>query len=191
MTNPRRQRVMIIGQPGAGKSTLARKLGDLLELPVIHIDKIHWQSGWVARSTAEKGRLCREVHAQPQWIFEGGHSKTWPERLSRADTLIWLNFPLRIRAWRVFLRTIKYHGESRPDLPGNCPERFNREFTHWIWSTRNTGRIKMQTQFESASAQKEKYQLCNRRQVDQLLSSFAQEANRPNDSQAKTKTTAT
>ena len=57
------QRVMIIGQPGAGKSTLARQVGDRLGLPVVHIDHIHWQAGWVERSRADKTRMCLAVEA--------------------------------------------------------------------------------------------------------------------------------
>lgn len=154
-----RQRVMIIGQPGSGKSTLARALGPVFNLPVVHIDLIHWQSGWVERSNEEKGALCREVHAREEWIFEGGHSITWPERLDRADTLIWLDIPLRIRAWRVFWRTIKYRGQSRPDLPSGCPEKFNREFIAWIWNTRNTGRQRMLELYNSAPARVKLFRL--------------------------------
>ena len=170
-----RQRIMIIGQPGSGKSTLARMLGDLLELPVVHIDRIHWQPGWKEREPTEKGRLCHEVHIRPAWVFEGGHSATWPERLERADTLIWLNFPLTVRAWRVALRTLKHYGKTRPDLPEDCPERFNREFIHWIWSTRNSGRLKMQEFFESAPEEKEKYQCRSAREVNALLADLTLE----------------
>lgn len=92
------KRIMIIGQPGSGKSTLARALGDITELPVVHIDKIHWKSGWVERSKAERTRLCEEVHAGDKWIFEGGHSITWPKRIARADMIIALDMPLRVRA---------------------------------------------------------------------------------------------
>lgn len=70
------QRVMIVGQPGSGKSTLARKLGQCTRLPVVHIDTIHWQPGWVERTWDEKTRLCLEVEARDNWIFEGGHSAT-------------------------------------------------------------------------------------------------------------------
>lgn len=44
------KRIMIIGQPGSGKSTLAKLLGEITGLPVVHIDTIHWQTGWVERS---------------------------------------------------------------------------------------------------------------------------------------------
>ena len=48
------QRIMIVGRPGSGKSSLAQAIGERTGLPVIHIDKIHWQPGWVERSKAEK-----------------------------------------------------------------------------------------------------------------------------------------
>lgn len=153
------QRVMIIGQPGSGKSTLARAMGARTGLPVVHIDRIHWMPGWQERPAPEKGRLCAEVHAQDAWIFEGGHSRTWGERLDRADTLIWLDFPLWLRYWRVVKRTLRHHGRTRPDLPDNCPERFSREFLKWIWDTRHTSRAGMQRWYDSVPAGKKKVRL--------------------------------
>lgn len=163
------KRVMIVGQPGSGKSTLARQLGELLGLPVVHIDHIHWKAGWIERSESEKDRMCSNVHAQDTWIFEGGRSPTWPERLQRADILIWLDIPLPVRAWRVVWRTIRYHGKTRPDLPEGCPERFNREFAKWIWNTRNTGRARMLNLFNTAPSNKQRYRLKNRRQVEKFI----------------------
>jgi adenylate kinase family enzyme len=129
------QRVMVIGQPGSGKSVLARALGDITGLAVIHIDHIHWMSGWRERSPAEKDRLCREAEAGDAWIFEGGHSATWSNRLERADTLIWLDVPVGIRLPRVLWRSARYYGRTRPDLPPGCPEQFSAEFLHFIWRT--------------------------------------------------------
>lgn len=165
---------MIIGQPGSGKSTLARALAGPLNLPVYHMDIIHWQTGWIARSGTDKDRLCAEVHSKENWIFEGGRSSMWSERLARADTLIWLDFPLTIRAYRVCRRTILHFGKSRPDLPEGCPERFSLEFTKWIWNTRNTGRDRMQKLFDSASVDVEKYRLMSQRHVDDLIGRLAE-----------------
>jgi adenylate kinase family enzyme len=137
------QRIMIVGQPGSGKSTLARELGRLTGLPVVHIDHIHWMPGWVERPRAEKTRLCHEVEAGERWIFEGGHSETWGNRLARAEMLIWLDVPLALRFWRVLRRTIRWRGRNRPDLPEGCAERFDRgtlEFWRYIWRTRRSAR---------------------------------------------------
>lgn len=164
------KRVMIVGQPGSGKSTLARTMGSILNLPVIHIDLIHWKSGWVERASPEKDILCSEVHAQDKWVFEGGRSPTWPERLDRADVLVWLDLPLRLRAWRVFWRTIKHWGKSRPDLPKGCPERFSWHFTKWIWTSRNTQRTKMQRLYDAAPPGKQKYRLSTKAEVSVFVS---------------------
>ena len=140
------KRIMIVGQPGSGKSTLAQSVGRITGLPVVHIDHIHWQSGWVARTHAEKTRLCLEVEARDAWIFEGGHSATWANRLGRADMLIWLDLPVALRFWRVLVRTIIWHGQSRPDLPKDCPEGFHREtvpFWRYIWRTRRSAEARI------------------------------------------------
>ncbi len=137
------QRVMIIGQPGSGKSTLARLLAARTGLPVYHIDHIHWMPGWIERSREEKTRLCAEVHARPQWIFEGGHSATWPERFDRADTVIWVDVPVMLRLWRVFWRTLRSLGRTRPDMPEGCPEQFSLEFYRFIWRTRRSSHAAM------------------------------------------------
>jgi adenylate kinase family enzyme len=137
------QRVMIIGQPGAGKSTLARQVADRLGLPVVHIDHIHWQAGWVERSFAEKTRMCLEAEAGAAWVFEGGHSATWDNRMARADMVIWLDRTVALRLWRVVKRAVLYWGRRRSDMPDGCVERFGPEslpFWAYIWRTRKTGR---------------------------------------------------
>ena len=134
------QRVMIIGQPGSGKSTLARALGEATGLPVYHIDQIHWMPGWVERPKPDKIALATEVQNRPEWILEGGLGATKEHRLSRCDTLINLDFSLSLRAWRVFKRTLLHYGKTRPDLPEDCPDRFNGEFLKWIWDTRTIGK---------------------------------------------------
>ena len=139
------QRIMIVGQPGSGKSTLAQALGECTGLPVIHVDKIHWQPGWVERSKAEKTRLCQEAEQQSHWIFEGGHSATWHSRVARADMLVWLDRPVALRLWRVLRRAVTGLGRTRPDMADGCPERLSSlpEFIGYIWSTRNSANAKI------------------------------------------------
>ena len=168
------KRVMIVGQPGSGKSRLAQALGDRTGLPVVHIDKIHWQAGWVERSKADKTRLCEEVEQSERWIFEGGHSATWPSRVARADMLVWLDRPVALRLWRVVRRAITGLGRTRSDMAEGCPEQLRTlpEFIRYIWTTRNSGRAKLAKLAASAPPGCQVVHLRSDREVARFVSAF-------------------
>jgi adenylate kinase family enzyme len=139
-------RVMIVGQPGSGKSWLASELAGRLGLPLYHMDHIHWQPGWVARPEAEKTALAQEIEAQEAWVFEGNYSPTVAHRVARADLVIWLDLPLGLRLWRVTWRKVTGWGLARPDMAPGCPEGLGPEawaFYRYIWDTRSTGRARL------------------------------------------------
>lgn len=131
------QRIMIIGCSGTGKSTLARRLGDRLGLPVVHLDALFWEPGWKqARTEVFQARVAEAIRGE-RWVTDGLYnSKTFPLRLPRADTIIWLHQPRWLRLRRVIGRTLSGYGREREDLGPECPERFDREsieFYRYIW----------------------------------------------------------
>ena len=163
------KRVMIVGAPGSGKSTLARMIGEKTKLPVYHMDHIHWKAGWIGRTVDEKTSLSNEVHCLDEWIFEGGYSRTYDVRLSRADTLIWLDFPLLFRMFRLARRTIVHLGKARPDLPDGCKEKFNwqtLEFFHFVITTSRRSKIRHQAIIENAPKHLNIVHLQNLKQVN-------------------------
>jgi len=166
------KRVMIIGGAGSGKSTLARKLGALTGLPIIHTDQIYWTSGWVERAVEEKLKLISQAHKRESWIIEGGISSTYPERMARADTCIWLDFPLHIRLWRILKRIWLYYGKTRPDLPKDCPERFSWEFIGWIISSRHTNRMEQKTVMDNLPPHLDVHHLRNLTEVRAFLATI-------------------
>ena len=111
------QRIMIIGCGGAGKSTLAKKLGERTGLPVVHLDQIWWSPGnWEHLSKEEfDARLAAEVEKEC-WIIDGNFNRTLDIRLERADTVIYLDFPrwLCLRGW--IGRVIRNWGHAREDM---------------------------------------------------------------------------
>ncbi|MGH1412483.1 MAG: AAA family ATPase [Pelagimonas sp.] len=163
------KRVMIVGQPGAGKSYLGREIGRLTGLPVVHMDMIHWMPGWVERDKTDKLAMVHEVEISDAWVLEGGLSASYAHRLHRADTLIVLDFPLWLRSWRVFARTLRDYGRSREDLPRECPERFSWEFWKWIWDTRHTSRAQNLRLISQAGQVTAVFHLQNRSDVTTFL----------------------
>ncbi len=123
-----------MGCPGAGKSTLARHLAPLLDLPIIHLDREYWQAGWTEPKRADWDAAVLRLVEQPRWIMDGNYGRTLPARLAVADAAIHLDLPRRLCLPRVILRSLRQHGRARPDMHPGCPERLpDLEFLLWIW----------------------------------------------------------
>ena len=147
------ERVLVIGCGGAGKSTLARKLGEKTGLPVVHLDKLFWKPGWV-ESTREEidGIIQREIR-KDRWIIDGNYNRTLTKRLERCDTVIYLDFSRFACLRGVTKRILTTHGTVRPDMGEGCPERFDPEFLRWVW---NFNKTKRKQYHELLNAQKDK-----------------------------------
>ncbi len=141
------QRILVIGSPGAGKSTLARKLARRLDLPLFHLDRMHWLPGWVERNRDEGRAELAGVLAQDRWIIDGNYGSILPMRLKRADTVVWLDYPTWLCLGRALKRWWRYRGTNRPDMTEGCPERLNAEFFLYIlkfrsaWQARNAAAL--------------------------------------------------
>ncbi|MHC5674086.1 DNA topology modulation protein [Nostoc sp.] len=128
------KKILIIGSGGAGKSTLARELGTILGLEVIHLDAWYWNPGWVETPKAEWQSIIQDLTLRESWIMDGNYGSTLDVRLSVADTVIFLDFPRLLCLSRVIKRRFMYSGQSRHDMASDCPERLNWEFIKYIWS---------------------------------------------------------
>jgi len=126
------QRVLIIGPCGAGKSTLARQLAPLLKLPVFHMDQLNWKPGWVESSKEEIRAKLAAITAADRWLIDGTYGGTLAERLDRADTVLYLDYPIRLCVARLLRRIWRYRGVTRPDMTEGCPERFDLPFLLYL-----------------------------------------------------------
>jgi len=130
------QRVLVIGPCGAGKSTAAVELGRLLDLPVHHLDRLHWREGWVESSREDLRDALAPILAGERWLIDGNYGGTMDERLERADTVVYLDYPTRLCLWRALGRVWRYRGQPRPDMAPGCPERFDPAFFLYILTFR-------------------------------------------------------
>jgi hypothetical protein len=110
---------MVIGCSGVGKSTLARLLGQVLVLPVTHLDSLYYRPGWRDGDAVAFRSEVLKVVAGDQWIIDGNFMNHEADaRLQRAQLVLWLDQPLHLRLFRAAWRGIV--GRPRPDLPPGC-----------------------------------------------------------------------
>lgn len=126
------KKVMIIGSGGAGKSTLARKLGDLLSIKVYHLDVLYWKPGWVETDQDEWEQTIADILDEPEWIMDGNYGGTMEMRARAVDTIIFLDYSTPRCLYGIFKRRIMYQGKSRPDMNEACPEKLDWEFIKWV-----------------------------------------------------------
>ncbi len=136
------QRILVIGSPGAGKSTLASRLAERLGLPLIHLDREHWSAGWVSLPNDVWAARVSELAARPTWIIDGNYANTLDVRLNRATTIIWLDLPRWLCMARIIRRVLTYWGRVRPDMAEGCPERLNLELLRYTWNFSSHSRPK-------------------------------------------------
>ncbi len=87
------RRVLVLGSPGAGKSTFARALAALTGLPLIHLDAHYHLPGWQEPDPAEWDARLDGLIAGGTWIIDGNFGSSLDRRLARADTAILLDYP--------------------------------------------------------------------------------------------------
>lgn len=128
------QRVLVVGAGGAGKSTFAVRLGQRTGLPVIHLDRLYWQPGWVEPGRAAwEATVARLVGAE-RWILDGNFGSTLERRIDACDTVVFLDVPRLLCLWRVLRRRLKHPAQARADMAPGCHERLSLDFLWWVWT---------------------------------------------------------
>lgn len=132
-------KIAIIGYSGAGKSTLAHKLGICYKCEVLHLDSIHFASGWIERTDEEMAADVRLFMEKENWIIDGNYSSIlYQRRMDKANQIVFMNFNRFYCLWRAYKRYRIYKGMTRPDMADGCYEKFDWEFIRWIlWEGRS------------------------------------------------------
>jgi adenylate kinase family enzyme len=99
------QRVVIIGMSGAGKSTAARRLAAMLDLPHVELDALYWGPAWTSRPDFRE-RVQLAVQGD-RWVVDGNYGSARDLAWPRATAIVWLNLPFARVFWRVLCRTLR------------------------------------------------------------------------------------
>jgi adenylate kinase family enzyme len=162
----RMKKILIIGHPGAGKTTLAVEMGKLLHLPVIHLDREFWQSGWRQSERGEWRERVRRMVMGEKWVIDGTYDNSLDIRLPHADTIIFLDFPKGVCLRRVIGRMLRGYGRVRPDMADGCRERFDGAFIKFVWEYRKIRRPRILTAMKEYSPDTKVIRLVSSREVD-------------------------
>ncbi|MGJ9381920.1 DNA topology modulation protein [Salipaludibacillus sp. CF4.18] len=147
-------KIILIGSSGSGKSTMARQLGDKLNVDVYHLDSLFWKPGWVEVPKNEQRETQKQLVRKDRWIIDGDYESTVDLRMNAADTVIFLDTNRYLCLYRVVNRWRKHRNKTRPDS-GAGPDRITSSFLKWVWSYPNIVRPKVMEKIERLKDEKQ------------------------------------
>lgn len=122
------RRIHVVGTSGSGKTTLARQIAERLDIPHVELDALHWEPNWTPADKAVLRARVTGALAGGAWVVDGNYSALHDLTLARADTLIWLDYPLPVVLWRVTTRTMRRYF-ARAELWNGNRERLRSVFS--------------------------------------------------------------
>ena len=120
------KRIIVIGPPGAGKSTFSRSLASIIKIPLVHLDNIFWKADGSHIDKAEFRDIVQKVMESDAWILDGDYSSTLEMRIKKCDTVFFLSYPKEICLEGIKARV----GKKREDLPW-IEKELDPEFMDW------------------------------------------------------------
>ncbi len=107
------QKIIVLGCPGSGKSTISKRLRDITGLPLFHLDQIWWRPDGSHISRKEFDQKLDEMLLSDRWIIDGDYSRTYEVRFQSCDTAIFLDYGLDVCMNGIGERV----GKNRTDIP--------------------------------------------------------------------------
>jgi adenylate kinase family enzyme len=98
--------VVISSASGNGKTTLGRELARRLDVPFVEIDALAHEPGWREAADDVLRAQLEPVLAAEAWVVDGAYQRKVGDLvLEAADTIVWLDLPIRVWLPRLVRRT--------------------------------------------------------------------------------------
>ncbi|MFY9234048.1 MAG: hypothetical protein WAO58_06260 [Fimbriimonadaceae bacterium] len=123
------RRVHVCGDSGSGKTTLAKALAVRKGLPHTELDSLFHLPNWAERPRDAFRGLVADVAAEDSWVIDGNYSSVRDVVWSRADTVVWLDYPLALVLWRLWTRTWRRWARREVLWNGNRERLWTHFFT--------------------------------------------------------------
>ena len=163
-------KIIVIGCPGSGKSTFSRSLRDITGIPLFHLDMLYWNPD---QTTVEKSvfldRLSKAME-KSRWIIDGNYSSTMELRLQACDTVIFLDYSVKVCLDGIRKR----RGKARCDMPWTETGE-DEEFTQFVKDFPYQSRPKIMELLQKYTG-KNIYIFTDRTQADAFLQQISKTA---------------
>ncbi len=182
------RRIVVVGCPGSGKSTMARELARRFDLTHIELDALFHQPGWTPTPSEEFQAKIRVAMDEADTATNGwascgqyGNQSGWVH-LDRADTVVWLDLSRFVVMRRLVRRTIK-RAVTREELwNGNREPLTNfykwdpeQNVIRWAWVKFDGYRTKYEAaQVDGSWAHVKSHRLRSRAEVDEFLNQIGE-----------------
>ncbi|WP_033366463.1 P-loop NTPase family protein [Mastigocladopsis repens] len=104
------QGISVIGTSGSGKTTLAGQISQHLAIPHVELDELHWEPNWIEVPDDVMRERVSQALASNTWVVDGNYSLVRDIVWGKADTVVWLDYPLWVvmkqLGWRTFHRVV-------------------------------------------------------------------------------------
>ena len=167
-------KIQIVGYSGSGKSTLAKQLGEMYNIPVLHLDTAKYRADGSERTDEEKIAIVQKfLDENDSWVIDGNYKKTCPERFEMSDMTIFLKLNRFVCYFSAKKRAQRRKTQPDDDFP--CEDKFDKEFRKWVfWQGRTRERTKMIYDCLNMTKGK-KIVLKTRRQINKFLENCKKE----------------
>jgi adenylate kinase family enzyme len=139
------KKVIIIGGGGAGKSTLADRIGTYTGYPVYHLDNLLLDSNWVMKDKSKWEEISQIFLTKDSGIVDGNYSSSMPNRVKWAQVIIYIDISTHVQLWRIVSRYVKNKLglDKRYGFPDGSKEKMDMKFILWTYHWNSNHREKL------------------------------------------------